>query len=102
MLPGCDGLLLAKAERALKGGDPERCLALLGACENRAEGWNLLCGMARLALKEYETAISHLESAERAYPKETVPKLEEAYRELGDYKKAYEYACKARDLKISL
>lgn len=101
-LPGCDELLLAKAERALKGGDPERCLALLGACDNRDDGWNLLCGMARFARKEYGPAISHLESAEKAYPKETIPKLEEAYRELGDYKKAYEYACKARDLKISV
>ena len=101
-LPGCDGLLLAKAERALSEGDPERCLALLGACENRDEGWNLLCGMARFIRKEYGAAVSHLESAETAYPKETVPKLEEAYRELGDYKKAYEYACKARDLKISV
>lgn len=101
-LPDCDGLLLAKAERALKAEDPERCLALLGACESREAEWNLLCGMALFARKEYGPAISHLESAEKAYPKDTIPKLEEAYRELGDYKKAYEYACKARNLKISL
>ena len=37
-------------------------------------------------------------TAENADPRETVPLLEQCYRELGDFRLAYQYACKSREL----
>ena len=31
-----------------------------------------------------------------SYPRETAHRLEQCYRELGDFKRAYEYACRQR------
>ena len=37
-----------------------------------------------------------LQAAETVYPEEAIPLLEICFRELGDYQKAYQYACKQR------
>ena len=93
-LPSMDEELLIRAELAV---DPKRAAALLDAAEDReSPRWNLLRGGAYLEAGQYEEAARCLTAAEGAYPRETIPKLERCYRELEDYKKAYEYACKQR------
>lgn len=95
-LPSLDEELLLRAEGALKD-DPRRAGALLDAMEDRSGGrWNLLRGRVWKAQGEYEKAIPHYLAAEGEFPKETPPELECCYRELGDFKQAYFYACKQK------
>lgn len=92
-----DRELLLRAEAALARNDPARCAAYLDAAQNRdAPRWHLLRGEADFAKKDYSAAAAHFHRAEEAYPLQTVPQLEACYRELGDFKRAYEYACKQR------
>lgn len=93
----CDRVLLVKARAALGEKDAARCLELLGAAECKQDPeYNLLRGEAYYALGEYGLGISCYHKAEMFFPKQAYPKLEEGYREIGDFKKAYEYACKQR------
>lgn len=95
-LPGLDRALLARAEQALKDGNEDRAGQLLEAAEDRtAPKWNLLRGRAYLRQKDYARAAQCLHLAEGAYP-DVAADLEICWRELGDYKQAYEYACKQR------
>ena len=89
-----DGPLLARAMSLLDA--PERALGVLrGAKDRNAARWLYLTGQAEFALKEYAKAAEHLAAVESLHP-EVVAMLEVCYRELGDFKKAYEYACKGR------
>lgn len=91
-----DAFLLVKAETALSA-DPGRCLSLLAACDDRSGlRWQLLWGLAQFSQNNYKDAIPCLTAAENAFPARCIPALEVCHRELGDYKRAYEYACKAR------
>lgn len=92
-LPSVDALLLAKGEGALYAGEPERCRKILEAMEGRTSRWYLLMGRCALAAERWQEGAGNLHQAEAAYPEETAPLLEQAYRELGDFRKAYEYAC---------
>jgi len=89
---GDDELLLARAAQA---GDPERQLEILRAAENREDPrWQLLAGEAFFLLKRYAEAAP---CYEKAVPSRQVySRLEVCFRELEDYKRAYEYACKLR------
>lgn len=92
-----DGALLVLAEAALEQGDAHRCCEVLRACADRkTPQWNLLMGDALFALGDHSLAAACYEKAEDTHPKKVLPKLEECYRELGDFRKAYEYACKQR------
>lgn len=96
-LPSLDGELLLRAEAALADGKTDRAAALLDAAENREEpGWNLLRGKVFLAQKQYAAAGECLQKAETAHPAECAAALETCFRELGDFRKAYFYACKQR------
>ena len=96
-LPGDDDALLIRAEAALERGDPARCAQYLDAAEDRSSPrWNYLRGACRLAGKDYEAAARCFHLAEETFPEKVFPGLEQCYRELGDYKRAYEYACKRR------
>ncbi len=98
-LPSLDEELLLRAREALEAGNILRAEALLDAAEDQsASPWNLLRGKAFLSRKEYRQAAVCLHKAERVCPKETVSLLEQCYRELEDYKRAYEYACRKRSL----
>jgi len=55
--------------------------------------WNLLRGRVYMEEGKCREAARCLHIAETRYPKETAPLLERCYRELQDYKRAYEYAC---------
>ena len=91
-----DDFLLTKAEAALPI-DPARCLDLLAACDHPAvPRWQLLCGLAHCAQNNFAEALPCLTAAELNFPAQCIPALEVCHRELGDYKKAYEYACKGR------
>lgn len=96
-LPSDDEVLLLRAARALQQEQFDRAAAYLDAAEDRQEPcWSLLRGRLWLREGEFDRAAVCLHRAEERFPGETAPMLETCYRELGDFKKAYEYACKQR------
>ncbi len=96
LLPSLDEELLLRAGEALEAGNPERAARLLDAAEDPSSPrFSLLRGRAHLALKEYTQAAACFHAAENSLP-QTAALLEQCYKELGDYKRAYEYACKQR------
>lgn len=95
-LPSLDEELLLRAEEALAGQTPERAAKLLEAAEDHGTPrFFFLRGQAYMGQKAYGEAINCFHRAEGTYP-QVYPLLEICYRELGDYKRAYEYACKQR------
>lgn len=95
-LPSLDEELLLRAAEALEEGKQERTRQLLEAAELRSPRWQLLWGNCCLAAEKWEEAARALTLAEATYPTETAPLLEQAYREMGDYRRAYEYACRQK------
>lgn len=95
-LPNADELLLAKALQALQEKNAVRAGKFLDACENQTDRWHLLRGEAHFMQKEYAPAAEHFQAGEAAAPDTAIPRLEECYRALEDYKMAYFYACKRR------
>ncbi len=96
-LPSLDPELQLRAQSALSEGEPIRAAALLEAMEDRTHPhWHLLRGEAHFLEGSWQSAAGHLLLAEAAFPKEAIPKLEQCFRELGDFRQAYEYACKQR------
>ena len=96
-LPGLDEELLLRARMAMESGDVTRCAALLEAAEDQENAhWNFLRGEAYLASEDYRAAAQCYHRAEEEYPQKTASRLERCYRELEDYKMAYEYACRRR------
>ena len=92
--PSLDEELLLRAELTE---DPRRAAALLDAAENReTPRWSFLRGRAYAQTGDYESAARCLAKAEETYPKESIPLLEQCYREMEDYKMAYLYACKQK------
>lgn len=93
-LPSLDAELLLRAREAFADGDKKRAKSLLEAVEEQIDPqWNFLRGRMYLEEGLYREAARCLHIAETRYPKETAPLLERCYRELQDYKRAYEYAC---------
>ena len=96
-LPSLDGDLLIYAGAAVTDGDWERARSLLEAVQDKnLPRWNLLRGEIYWQERSYIAAKTCYHAAEEHYPKETAHRLEQCYRELGDFKRAYEYACKQR------
>ena len=96
-LPAEDESLLLRAKAALESKDFERSAAYLEAAEDKTSArWNRLRGECYFARKQYAPAAECFRVAEAEYPRTSISRLEECYRELGDYKMAYEYACKGR------
>ena len=96
-LPSLDGELLIRAEAAMQASRWDRAQALLSAAEDRTCGkWNLLQGKLLMNRGEYEQAARHLQKAEQEAEAVCAPLLETCFRELGDFRRAYEYACKQR------
>lgn len=95
-LPSLDETLLLRAQAAMARGSFARAAALLEAAEDSdSPEWNLLWGQVFLAQGAYAPAAEHLVRAEASLP-EALPLLEQCCREMGDYRRAYEYACKQR------
>jgi len=96
-LPSLDPELLLRAEEALKDRKLSRAEHLLESMEHRDQPkWHLLRGNVSFQQKHWEAAAGYFQIAETEYPRETWPLLEVCYRELGDFQKAYEYACRQR------
>ena len=96
-LSSLDEELLLRAEAALAEKNGKRAGNLLEAVEDqKAPIWNLLRGRAYLLEKQYAKAAENLKKAEKNHPEQCLPMLEECFRELGDFKQAYEYACKQK------
>ena len=97
-LPSLDEELLLRASEAYSAGNFRRSLELLQAMEYQDRPqWHLLQGRIRHRIQQWAEATAHLHLAEALFPKECIPLLEICYRELGDFQKAYEYACKQRN-----
>lgn len=96
-LPSDDRELLLRAEAALARKNPALCNTCLAAVQDReTPRWHWLRGEAEYTLTNYASAAEHFLAAEAAFPAQVIPRLEACYKELGDFKKAYEYACKQR------
>lgn len=96
-LPSLDEPLCLQARTALASGAFHRAAALLDAVADRSQPlWHYLRGEVYLAQKEYLMAANHFHLAQNEFPQQAIAKLEICYRELGDFKRAYEYACMGR------
>ncbi len=92
-----DRELLLRAQAALDRGAADRAGDYLDAAQDReAPQWQLLRGEAYFLRGEFVAAAERFRLAEVAYPRQAAQRLEVCYRELGDFKRAYEYACKLR------
>ena len=96
VLPNVDSVLLCRAEEALVRQEYEKAGIYLDACEEQSPLWHLLRGKAFFGQGEWSAAVTHLQNAEEAYPRETMPLLEQCFSALEDYKMAYFYACKQK------
>ena len=74
----------------------QQCVDVLGDASRKDDGWYLLRGQIAFSLGQYDQAAEFFKQAQRVYPKVCLAALEQCYRELGDFKRAYEYACKRR------
>lgn len=98
-LPSIDEELLLRAAAAMETGDHLRAGALLDSAEDRqSPQWNFARGEVCFSLKEYARAASFYEKAESAMPQLALSRLEACWQQLEDYKKAYYYACRQREL----
>ena len=96
-LPSLDEELMLRGAEAIRAGDTRRGAHLLEAMQHRdTPRWMLLRGKVYLSEGAYQNAVQCLRQAEETYPEEAIPRLESCYRELGDYKRAYLYACKQK------
>ncbi len=96
-LPSLDEELILRGKEALEGGDLLRAGQLLDAAEDQRDmHWLLLRGQVFLAAGDWKAAAEKLHLCEADFPRQTAGMLELCYKELGDYKKAYEYACRQR------
>jgi hypothetical protein len=96
-LPSLDEELLVRAKAAWEEKQWDRGLALLVAMEQQnSPAVHLLAGKLLLGKEDFRAASERLMLAEESIPKETALLLETCFRELGDFKRAYEYACKQR------
>lgn len=88
-----DELLLLRAESLA----PEQAAKALDAVVSRDEMWYYRRGRAALEMGQYPQAAEYLHRAEKAMEETCAPLLEVCYREMGDYKMAYAYACRQKD-----
>ena len=95
-LPPITQELLLRAQAALESGKVGIAAAYLDAAEERTGRWYLLRGRAHIAAGEFTAAIGALKRVEQEFPETCYPLLERCYKDLGDFQKAYEYACKRR------
>lgn len=94
-LPDIEPALMLKAHAALEEKQYDRCGALLDAVEKRDGFWYFLRGEVYLAKKAYAPAAEHFQKAEDWGGQQVYSRLEECYRELGDFEKAYYYIRKS-------
>ena len=96
VLPNVDGVLLCRAEEALRQEEYEKAGVYLDACQEQNPLWHLLRGNVFFGQGKWSAAVAHLQGAEGTYPQEAIPLLEQCFSALEDYKMAYVYACKQK------
>ena len=84
---------LLRAKSALKAEDPALCIACLQCADKKPADWFLLLADAKIQQKDYMAAIEVLLPLDDS---QCYSRLEICYRELGDFEKAYRYACLQR------
>lgn len=98
-LPNIDQELQLRAAAAAETGDFFRAAALLDSAEDRqSPAWCFARGEVCFAQKEYARAAHFYQQAEAAMPRQALQRLEACWQQLEDYKKAYDYACRLREL----
>ena len=95
-LPDNTEEMLLRANAALADGNAELCLACLKAADRQTAEILLLRGDGLMQKQSYADAADCFHALETLLPAQVYPRLEACYRELGDYKQAYDYACKQR------
>lgn len=95
-LPDNTQSMLLRAAAALAQGDEQLCLACVAAADRKTDDVLLLQADALVQCGAYEDAANCYHQLENTLADRVYPQLELCYRELGDFKKAYEYACKQR------
>lgn len=93
-LPDNTEEMLLRAAAALEKEAYDSCICYLDGADRQPDTWFLLRSDALIGAKRYEDAIGCLLPLEEG--KEIYARLELCYRELGNFEKAYEYACKQR------
>lgn len=97
--PPDDRELLLRAKDALERELPHRAGQYLDAAEDHdTAGWNLLRGQAYLGEQDYENAKVCFQIAEPEWPKVCAGFLEQCCEKLEDFKGAYYYARRLREL----
>ena len=92
--------ILLRAQAALQQEDWVRGSKILdGAAPCQNPEWNILRAELYFGEGEYEKAAEQFSLAREEFSFLAIQRLEQCYRELGDYKKAYEYACYLREIK---
>ena len=95
-LPGLDEALTVQSRWSLSQGDALRAAHLLEAAQDHTSPcWNYLRGKCHMALEQYPEAAKCFLAVREEYP--VLRELEICYREMGDYKNAYFYACRQKE-----
>lgn len=98
-LPEDDRELLIRAQRALEAGQGHEAARYLDAAQDReVPGWNFLRGRAYLLVRDYAGARRCFEKAWDHDPRACAMYLEQCCYEQEDFKGAYHYACRIREL----
>ena len=74
-------------------------MAAFGATDMEEAAFPIACVRIAPKQQKFADAAACYHRAEDSFPEKCAPRLERCYRELADFKKAYEYACKARELR---
>ena len=98
LLPEDDRELLLRGQACLDAGAYTRSVRILDAVNEKSPRAHYLLGQAAMGQGAYALAAEHFLQAEQVFPQDCAKALETCYRELEDYKMAYHYACKLREM----
>ncbi len=87
-----------RAEALLHKEDFAGAANILDSIPESSDRYHLLRAKAAMGQKAYAVAIEHYLAAEESEPQQCAQALEQCYLALEDYKQAYHYACKQRNL----
>ena len=94
LLPDHSEELCLRAQGALEQGALAKAQALLAAADNQNSRWHLLQAQVYFAQGQYDRAIPHYEAL--GDDRKVYSQLEICYKEMGNFERAYYYACKQR------
>ena len=96
VLPDNTQSMLLRASAALAQKDFQLCLAYLTSADHQTEEGILLRADTLLQQRNYQDAAAYYLQLENTMDNKIYSRLELCYKEMGDFKRAYEYACKQR------